>query len=120
MREEWRDIPGFEGRYQVSDCGRVRSLLYGRTLVMRQYTHYKGHLFVCLYAEKGKPDRKYFMHRLVAMAFLPAFDDKEIVNHIDGDKKHNAADNLEWTSSGDNTRHYRKGVQTVEERNQAF
>lgn len=115
--ENWRDIPGFEGRYQVSDLGRVRSvdrvtrtvakngreaqrLARGRVL---QPGCCRGYLIVNLSVE-GKA-KTTAVHLLVARAHLAPQPDGREVNHIDGDKRNNRAANLEWVTRGENLRH---------------
>lgn len=100
--EKWLPIKGYEGRYEVSDYGRVRSLF--KEIVMQQYKHYKGHMFLSLYDhEYGR--KKYFVHRLVAMTFISNPENKECVNHKDENKQNNNVSNLEWMTSGENTRY---------------
>lgn len=103
--EEWRAVPGFE-RYEVSNLGNVRSLIKG-TLVMRQMVHWKGYMTVYIRASKGSVDKKCFVHRLVALAFLPNPECHPIVNHKDLDKANNNLSNLEWTDDSGNQRHWR-------------
>lgn len=95
--EIWKDIKGYEGLYQVSNYGNVRSLDYrhtGRTEVLSPGENTCGYLFVNL-CKNGKV-KKFTLHRLVAEAFLPNwFDDRE-VNHKDENPKNNNVDNLEW------------------------
>ena len=93
--EKWKDIEGYDGMYQVSDLGRVRSLKFGNVRVLRPGKCTCGYLTVCLYKD-GK--RKWFtVHRLVAQAFIEndnIFNTE--VNHINEDKTDNRVDNLEW------------------------
>jgi hypothetical protein len=116
VNEEWRDVPGYEGRYQVSDLGRVRSVprkvravskrgreyeiqLKGRILspgICREY------LIVNLSAENEQ--RMHRVNRLVALAFLEG-EAAEVVNHKDGDKQNNRRGNLEWATQLDNILH---------------
>lgn len=117
MPELWNNIPGYEELYRVSTSGRIRSVRTGD--IMKQFPHYKGHLFIFLY-KPGVKRKKMFVHRAVAMAFMTGFDDSEVVNHRDSNKVNNDVTNLEWTSSHDNTIHYWNGVTTMEERNNAF
>lgn len=95
--EQWKDIIGFEGKYQVSDLGRVKSLNYhregkGRVLVGNKLK--SGYLRVCLWKD-GKM-KNYLVHRLVTEAFLPNPDNLPQVNHKDECKTNNAVSNLEW------------------------
>lgn len=103
--EIWKDIQGFEGRYQVSSEGNVKSLRFrGHDVesLMKISEHHTGYLIVQL----GKhPSKTYLVHQLVARAFLPTIKGKEIVNHIDGNKKNNNVNNLEWTTYKENTEH---------------
>ena len=93
--EQWRDVEGYDGMYQVSDLGRVRSLKFGRVKVLRAYKNNNGYLRVNL---KRYGSRKNFLvHRLVAQAFIPNDDEsKNQINHIDECKQNNRVDNLEW------------------------
>lgn len=98
MNEEiWRDIKNHEGKYQVSNMGRVRSLNYkmtGRIEILRPAIHTEGYL-ECSLCHNGKI-KKYYVHRLVAEAFLPNPDNLPQVNHKDECKTNNKVDNLEW------------------------
>lgn len=96
MDEVWKDIEGYEGLYQVSNLGNVRSLNYGRTgeiKLLKQSTDC-GYKRVMLYKD-GERER-YLVHRLVAMTFIPNPDDLPQVNHKDEDKSNNNVNNLEW------------------------
>lgn len=93
MNEIWKDIEGYEGMYQVSSLGRVRSLNFkkqNRTQVLNLGRTKKGYIRVTL---RGK---SHLVHRLVAKAFLPQKEGCNIVNHIDENKRNNSVDNLEW------------------------
>ena len=109
MEETWKDIDGFEGYYQVSNQGRVRSFAkswYTEPLILKQHINADGYANVYLsWAGKGKKVTTYKVHRLVAQAFIPNPLNKREVNHIDGDKKNNAVWNLEWVTSSENSRH---------------
>lgn len=96
--EEWRDIPGFEGRYQVSDAGRVRS----RSRVLAPFRHRDGYLQVKL-CSRGEESTR-FVHRLVCQAFNGDAKGRE-VNHKDGDKTNNIRTNLHWTDRSGNMKH---------------
>ena len=97
--EEWKDIKGYEGKYMVSNKGRVKSLNYnntGKEGILKAHFNVHGYLFVVLYKE-GK--RKLpLVHRLVATAFLENPEGYTEVNHRDEDKENNKAENLEWVS----------------------
>ncbi len=95
--EIWIDIKGYEGLYQVSNLGRVRSLNYlhtGQTRLLSLCKDKDGYLYVTL-CKKGKRNN-HKVHRLVANAFLPNWFDEPEVNHCDENKNNNNVDNLEW------------------------
>lgn len=100
--EQWRDIDGYEGVYQVSDLGRVRSCKSGEWKVLRPGTNSDGYLTVQLWRNgQGKTKR---VHRLVAQAFIPNDDNsKTLINHINECKSENRFWNLEWCSAQYNT-----------------
>ena len=106
MKEIWKDVVGFEGRYMVSNLGNAKSCRYygheGEHL-LKLSTHHCGYLVVTL----GKrPERKqHTVHSLVAKAFLPNPDNLPAINHIDGNKANNQVSNLEWISYRSNTAH---------------
>ena len=96
--EQWRDIDGYDGMYQVSDLGRVRSRKSGEWKVLKAYMINSGYLMVSLC--KGKTQNSYLIHRLVASAFIPNDDEtKTQINHINEVKSENMVSNLEWCSA---------------------
>lgn len=123
MQEIWRNIAGYEGLYQVSNLGRVKSLprmkinkLIGKHFVkekiMKLHLSSSGYLSVGL-TKNGK-QVGYRVHRLVAQAFIPNLNNKEEVNHINGVKVDNRVENLEWCTSSENTIHaMRTGLITI-------
>lgn len=95
--EIWRDIQGYEGLYQISSMGRVKSLNYGRTGkegILKQRITKNGYLYVTFYKE-GK-EKNFYIHRLVATAFIPNLENLLEVNHKDENKQNNCVDNLEF------------------------
>lgn len=103
MSEIWKDIPGFEGLYQVSNLGRVKSLPRGKQWPYRR-THNnirKPHIKNGYYQVNLSKDNKVrwiSVHRLVALAFIPNPDNLPCVNHQDENKLNNHVNNLEWCS----------------------
>ena len=94
---KWKDIPGYEGKYQVSNTGEVKSLNYrgsGKTKLLRQSTDKNGYKRVGLF--KNGKEKKYRVHRLVAIVFLPNPNDLSQVNHKDENPSNNNVNNLEW------------------------
>ena len=100
MEEIWKDIDGYEGLYQISNLGNVKSLNYRNQGIERILTpkcNNAGRLWVEL-ARNG--DRKpMLIHRLVAMAFIPNPNGYPQVNHMDENPKNNRVDNLEWCTA---------------------
>ena len=97
MEEIWKDVPGYEGRYEVSNFGNVRSMCYnhtGQTNVLKPRKNRTGYLQVNLYKDGQKKTFK--VHRLVAKAFVPNPLNLPQINHINECKLNNRADNLEW------------------------
>jgi hypothetical protein len=118
MQEEWKEVVGFEGCYEVSNKGRVRSLdrraerlgkfgqpshnMYKSKLVTMWITD-TGYLRLTLNKEGKKSN--HLVHRLVANAFIPNVDNKETVNHKNGVKADNQIDNLEWATRSEQNKH---------------
>ena len=94
MQEIWKDISGFEGVYEISSYGRVRSVKSGKILSTSKCGGCRGYLSVCL-SKNGKRYGK-LVHRLVAEAFIPVVEGLSEVNHKDEDKTNNRVENLEW------------------------
>lgn len=99
MVEIWKDIDGYEGRYQVSNTGKVRSLIKRSELQadwhLLKPAHARGYESVGLCKNQGKKTT-FLVHRLVAYAFVPNPNNYKEVNHKDENKLNNYADNLEW------------------------
>ena len=118
--EEWRPVVGFENVYMVSNYGNVKGVIRSGSTgnILKPSTNGSGYLSVGLYNHPYH--RTCTVHRLVAMAFIPNPENKRTVNHIDGNKRNNRADNLEWATHGENHRHaYRTGLKVTTERQRA-
>lgn len=107
MKEQFKWIKGYEGIYKVSNLGKVKSIKRKgrkRSFIMKTYSNSNGYYF-----KRLTKDRKLFnytVHSLVANAFIPNPDNLKVVGHIDGDKKNNRVDNIEWRSYKSNTKKY--------------
>ena len=113
--EVWKDIPGYEGKYQISNKGNVKSLARNEKYCKRPETMLKP--FVCgsgyleiIFKVKQKRQAK-LVHRLVAEAFVSNADGKKEVNHKDGNKLNNDYRNLEWVTPSENINHSYKTLQ---------
>ena len=112
-KEVWKDVVGYEGFYQVSNLGRVRSvdrLINGRYAghktkvkgkILNTFTSKTGYVRVALHINKKV--NKFSVHRLVAQAFIPNQDNKPQVNHKDEKRDNNNVNNLEWVTAKDNS-----------------
>ena len=101
-KEIWKDCKGYEGKYQVSNFGRVWSVCKQQYKSQREDKD--GYYRVTLIAKNGK-SKVEMVHRLVALAFLNKPDGYNVVNHLDSNIHNNRADNLEWTNVQGNTKH---------------
>lgn len=107
MEEIWRDIEGYEGRYQVSNLGNVLSLNYRHHGYSKQLVpkrNNSGRLWVELIADGKK--KAFLVHRLVGAAFIPNPEGYPQINHKDENPQNNRADNLEWCTQEYNIRYY--------------
>lgn len=97
--EEWKPIKGYEGLYEVSNLGRVKSLNYlhtGKEGILKANKDNDGYLYVNLY--KNNKMKSCTIHRLVAIAFVENPEGYNEVNHIDKNRENSKASNLEWCS----------------------
>lgn len=111
MKEIWKDIKDYEGLYQVSNLGRIKSIKnnnikYGhyKDFILSQTDNNSFHYMRCGLCKNGKL-KYYAVHRLVAQAFIPNTNNYLEVNHKDGDKSNNCVDNLEWCTRSQNMKH---------------
>ena len=100
--ETWKDIYKYEGRYQISNLGRVKSFGRNNPMIMKE-KDIRGYKSVTLH--DGERKRTIQIHRLVAMHFMSNPDNKPQVNHKDGDKSNNCVENLEWVTNSENIKH---------------
>ena len=115
--EVWKDIPGFEGRYQASNLGRIRSIQDNHGKYKEQirstWISSKGYKYVQLFIKNKRHNVS--VHHAVASAFIPNPDNKPTVNHIDGNKQNNRVDNLEWVTYSENHVHaYKIGLKNAQ------
>lgn len=108
MQEIWKDIKNYEGKYQVSNYGNVRSLNFRKTGLsknLKLVINHNGYVQVGLF---NKSIKSTSVHRLVTEAFLDKIEGKEDINHKDGNKKNNHVNNLEWCNQKENSIHAAK------------
>lgn len=101
--EIWKDIEGYEGKYQVSNLGNVKSLNYNRTgkeKILKFKENRDNYLQVGLYKD-GK-EKAYYVHRLVAEVFIDKVEGKDFVDHIDGNRQNNVYTNLRYCTHKEN------------------
>lgn len=105
MEEIWKNINGYEGLYQVSNLGRIKSLermvksnnnnyRIVKEKILKQNQDKNGYYVISL--NKNNKSKKYIVHRLVAQTFIPNPNNYPVVNHKDENKKNNCVENLEW------------------------
>lgn len=99
MKEKWLKVAGFEN-YEISNIGRLKN---SKGEIMKPWNDSHGYLDVKFYKDKKSYHRK--IHRLVAEAFIPNPENKQQVNHIDGNPMNNFFENLEWVTPKENIRH---------------
>lgn len=123
--EEWKDVKGYEGLYQVSNLGRIKAMrkvdmrgCVRKEKLMKQVINSNGRPVIHLHKDGER--RTLFVHRLVAEAFIPNTERKAEVNHINGIKDDNRVENLEWVTRSENMLHaQRTGLHSMEKANEA-
>lgn len=115
MIEEWKNIEGFEERYQISNLERIKSILrklnsrYGKNRTLNEkilaLNKDKNTHYVSITLSKDNKRITESIHRLVAQAFIPNPENKCCVNHIDGNPSNNNLNNLEWVTMKENSQH---------------
>lgn len=99
MQEVWKDIPGYNHRYQVSDKGRFASVKDGKRTIRKICKFSTG--YSCVWID----GRVQLLHRLIAKTFIPNPENKPQVNHRNGNKTDNNVNNLEWCTRSENCLH---------------
>ena len=123
MQEIWKDIEGFEGLYQISNLGRIKSLskfinnnpkskkigFYSKEKIIK-FSKSKNNYLIAPLSKKGKA-YYFYVHRLVAKTFINNLNNFKQVDHIDGNKQNNCINNLEWVTPKENiNRAWKKGL----------
>ena len=104
MREVWENISGFEGFYQISNLGRIKSFHNKKDGIILSVKH-SGGWYLSARLSNRTAKKTFRIHRLVAEHFIPNPENKTEVNHKDRDKQNNDVSNLEWVTSCENMKH---------------
>ena len=104
MNEEvWKPIPQYEGLYDISSYGKIRSYVYGRKKITKILVLSSKTRYIKVTLHKDGAHKTYWVHRLVAITFLPAPQYGQCVNHINGIKTDNRVENLCWCTPKENS-----------------
>ena len=110
MKEIWKSVPGYEKFYLISNLGRIKRLMRIRRSGLPLYEKIlnpglsRGYPRIRLTDENGKK-RRFLVHRLVGMAFIPNIENKPEINHLDGIRNNNHVSNLKWATRTDQMQH---------------
>lgn len=113
MKEIYKDVKGYEGYYEISNLGNVRSSSYKGRRILKPAKTKRGYLNVVFCINQKKEHK--LIHRLVAEAFIDNPNNFKTVNHKDENKLNNTAENLEWLSQEENNRYSNKKMLTEEQ-----
>lgn len=103
FKEIWKPILGYNGTYEASNKGRVKSFKYKSPRILKQTINNNGY-YACSLCQSGKVKRM-MVHRIICESFIENAENKETVNHKDGDKLNNNINNLEWATRKENIHH---------------
>lgn len=116
QKEIWKDIPEYEGLYQASNWGRIKSLprktknRFQTGMIKKQTLRTGGYFYINL-CDKNHNNKLYTVHRIVALTFIPNPNNYPCINHKDGNKQNNYVENLEWCTYSHNEKHaYRNNL----------
>lgn len=115
-KETWKPVVGYEGLYEVSSEGNVRNVKTGK--ILKPKNNRRGYLFVGLY--KNGAVKYHYLHRLVALTFIPNPNKLPEVNHKDEIKTNNKLDNLEWISHRDNSNYGKRNERVSKSKSKAI
>lgn len=105
MDEIWKPIESLGGKYEISNFGRIRGIWSGKILKLSKNN--AGYYYARVHKGNNK-NITIYIHKMVALAFIPNPENKLVINHIDGDKTNNVVENLEWVTHQENTLHAMK------------
>lgn len=100
--EIWKDIKGYEGKYQISNLGRLKNIKSNRLYISKTYGN---KIYVNISLTSNGVTKTFLWHRVVAIAFIPNPQNKPCINHIDNNPANNGVENLEWVTHKENTAH---------------